>query len=215
MLAGPRDQRGHIALRPPSSDSKALNGFPRWSLTTERTLYQAHSTGNGPWWFASAPGGRWDLAKPYGTVYLADNPEAALRERIGRVLSSRSRLTNAEVDASRVSELHVPDTVRLADLCSAKAADYGITREIHTVTPYAVTQAWAAAFHDAGMGGVRYDARFSTGRARAYAVFGDAGASSWPGDPTPLTGREVADAAGVEVVSVPHSVRTVSPPASP
>jgi hypothetical protein len=155
------------------------------------------------------------LAKPYGTVYLADSPEAALRERIGRVLSSRSRLTKAEVDASRVSELHVPDAVRLADLCSGRAADYEITREIHTVTPYAVTQAWAAAFHDAGMGGVRYDARFSTGRARAYAVFGDAGARSWPDDPTPSTGREVADAAGIEVVSAPHSVRTASPPASP
>lgn len=209
------NSREHVALGPPSSDPKALNGFPRWTLTTYRTLYRAHSNGNGPWWFASAPGGRWDLAKPYGTVHLADNPEAALRERIGRVLSSRSRLTKAEVDASRVSELHMPAAVRLADLCSAKAADYGITREIHTVTPYAVTQAWAASFHHAGIGGVRYDARFSTGRARAYAVFGDAGACSWPDDPSPLTGRQVADAAGIEVVSVPQSIRAVSPPASP
>lgn len=207
--------REHVAVGLPPSDPKALNGFPRWTLTTDRTLYRAHSPGNGPWWFASAPGGRWDLAKPYGTVYLADSPEAALRERIGRVLSRRLRLTDAEVDASRVSELHVPGNVRLADLCSGRAADYGITREIHTVTPYAVTRAWAAAFHDAGMGGVRYDARFSTGRARAYAVFGDAGTRSWPDDPTPLNGREVADAAGIEVVSVPHSVRTVSPAAYP
>lgn len=207
--------REHVALGTPPSDPKALNGFPRWTLKTGRTLYRAHSTGNGPWWFASAPGGRWDLAKPYGTVYLADSPEAALRERIGRVLSSRSRLTDVEVDASRVSELHVPDNVRLADLCSGKAADYAITREIHTMTPYAVTQAWAAAFHDAGMSGVRYDARFSTGRARAYAVFGDAGARWWPDDPTPTTGRAVADASGIEVVSIPHSVRTVPPSASP
>lgn len=206
--------REHVALGPPPSNPKALHGFPRWILTTERTLFRAHRTEKGPWWFASAPGGRWDLRKPYGTVYLADSPEAALRERIGRVLTNRSSLTDVEVDATRVSELRMPENVRLADLCSRKAADYGITREIHTVTPYAVTQAWAAAFHDAGTDGVRYDARFSTGRARAYALFGDAGARRWPDDPTPVTGREVASAAGIKVVSVPRSVRTVPPPAS-
>lgn len=204
-----------LALGRPPSGPGGLSGFPRWTLTTDRTLYRAHSTGKGPWWFASAPGGRWDLVKPYGTVYLADSPEAALRERVGRVLSSRSRLTETEADSSNVSELHVPDNVRLADLCSSKAADYGITREIHTVTPYATTQAWAAAFHDAGMGGARYDARFSTGRARAYAVFGDAGARWWPDDPTPQTGRAVADAAGIDVVTIPRSVRTTPPPATP
>ena len=89
----------------------------------------------GPWWFASAPGGRWGLPKPHGTVYLADSAEVALRERIGRVLSSRTTLTETEVDASRISRLHVPDNVRLADLCSRNAAAYGLTREIHTLTP--------------------------------------------------------------------------------
>ena len=207
--------REHIALGPPPSDPEALHGFPRWALTTERTLFRAHSTSNGPWWFASAPGGRWDLPTPHGTVYLADSPETALRERIGRVLSSRSSLTAAEADASCVSRLHVPENVRLADLCSHRAADYGITREIHTLTPYVVTQAWAVAFHAGGAGGVRYDARFSTGRARAYAGFGDAGARRWPGDPAPIPGRDVAAAAGIDVIPVPHSVRTVLPPAAP
>lgn len=207
--------REHVALGPPPSDPAALHGFPRWTLTTDRILFRAHSTSSGPWWFASAPGGRWDLPKPYGTVYLADGPETALRERIGRVLSSRSSLTEAEVDASQVSRLRMPENVRVADLCSRKAAAYGITREIHTLTPYLVTQAWAAVFHAGGAGGVRYDARFSTGRARAYAVFGAAGARRWPGDPAPIPGRDVAAAAGIEVVPVPRSVRTVSPPATP
>lgn len=204
--------RDVVALGPPPTSVGAFRGFPRWTLTVTRTLYRAHSTGNGPWYFGSAPGGRWDLPAPYGTCYLADDPVAALRERVGRVLSRRNLLTEAEVDSTRVSKLNMPDSARLADLCSSKAADYDVTREIHTVTPYAVTQAWAVAFHDAGMGGVRYDARFSTGRARAYALFGDAGGRTWPEDPTPMTGREVAAIGGIDVVRPPHSVRTVPPP---
>lgn len=206
--------REHVALGPPPSDPAALHGFPRWTLTSARTLFRAHSTSNGPWSFASAPGGRWDLPTPHGTVYLADSAEAALRESIGRVLSNRATLTETEVDASRFSRLHMPGNVRLADLCSRNAASYGLTREIHTLTPYALTQVWAVAFRTAGAGGVRYDARFSTGRARAYSVFGDAGPRSWPDDPTPQPGRDVADAAGIRVLSIPHSVRTMMPPAT-
>lgn len=203
--------REHVALGLPPSDPSALHGFPRWTLTSDRTLFRAHSTSNGPWWFASAPGGRWDLPTPHGTVYLADSAEAALRERIGRVLSSRASLTETEIDASRVSRLHLPENARVADLCSRNAATYGITREIHTLTPYALTQEWAAAFHAAGAGGVRYDARFSTGRARAYAVFGAAGTHRWPSDPAPLPGRDVAAAAHIQVIAAPHSVRTITP----
>lgn len=204
--------RDVVALGSPPTSVTAFRGFPRWTLAVSRTLCRAHSTGNGPWFFASAPGGRWDLPKPFGTCYLADDPVAALRERVGRVLWSGKLLTATEVDGTCVSKLHVPKSARLADLCASKAADYGVTREIHTLTPYALTQAWAVAFHETGMGGVRYHARFSTGRARAYAVFGDAGVRTWPDDPTPRSGREVADTAGIEIVGPPHSVRTIPPP---
>lgn len=206
--------RDHLALDEPPDDVDALRGFPRWTLSTGRTVFRAHSTRNGPWWFASSPGGRWDLAEPFGTLYLAESSEAALRERIGRALSSRSVLTEAEIGAVHVSSLNVPANVRLADLCSRRAVDYGVTREIHTLTPYVITQAWAHALHTAGAGGVRYDARFSTGRARAYAVFGAAGARDWPADPTPVPGPAAAAAAGIEVVRVPWSVRTVAPPST-
>jgi hypothetical protein len=204
--------REHPALDLPPADPAVLHGFPRWTLRPERTLFRAHRAGSGPWWFSSAPGGRWDLPGPHGTVYLADSPEAALRERLGRVLSSRSLLAATEVDATCVSQLHVPEAVRLADVCSGRAAAYGITREIHTLTPYATTQAWAAALHAVGAGGVRYDPRFSTGRVRAYAVFGEAGARRWPSGPIPSPGREVAAAAGIEVLTPPRSVRTIAPP---
>jgi hypothetical protein len=102
-------------------------------------------------------------------------PEAALRERLGRRVVVRGTATAKQVDESEVSELHVPDRHRLADVCSSNAVSYGVTREIHVVTPYAVTQQWALAFRATRVSGLRYDTRFSTGRHRAYALFGDEG----------------------------------------
>lgn len=64
-----------------------LTGFPRWPLMHDRTIYRAHRHDLNPWWFASAHGiggdGRFDLADPYGTCYLAATPSRALRERWG------------------------------------------------------------------------------------------------------------------------------------
>ena len=70
--------REHVAVGSPPSVPAALRGCPRGTLTNDRTLVHAHSTSNGPWWFASAPGGRSNLPTPHGTVYLADSAEVAL-----------------------------------------------------------------------------------------------------------------------------------------
>jgi hypothetical protein len=74
-----------------------------------------------------------------------------------------------------VSTLQLPENRDLADVESSDATRFGVTRELETMVPYAVPQAWARAFDAAGIGGVAYGPRFTTGDAVSYAVFGPAG----------------------------------------
>ncbi len=203
------------ALGEPPAD---LAGFPRWPLTTARTVYRAHRTNRGPWWFSSAHAtvsdGRFDLSGPSGTCYVAATADSAARERWGAHLNRLRSITGAMADDTSVSALRVPGPLRLADTCASKAANYGVTREIGTVTPYALPQRWAAALHVLGCGGIRYLSRFSTGpRDLAYALFGDAGSRSWPDDPSPAAGRTVAAGAGIAVCDPPRNVKIIRLPA--
>lgn len=119
-------------------------------------------------------------------------------------------------DATKVSALHVPHPQRLANTCTAKAAAYGVTREIGTAIPYDLTQHWAATFHALGWGGIRYLPRFSTGsRDVAYAVFGDAGELTWPEDPIPTPGRAAAAAVGIRVIDPPLRITITPTPTIP
>lgn len=202
--------REEQALGAPPGD---LAGFPHWLLRRTRSVWRAHRRDRSPWWFASDLGGRFDLAAPHGTCYLAAGYVAAARERWGERLSRRGYVMQAMADETVVSTLAVPRSHRLADVTSPDAARHGVTREINTAVPYAVPQQWAAAFHAAGFAGVRYEARFSTGpEDLSFALFGAAGAADWPADPSPRSGADVAAQAGVQVLAVPHSVATIVPP---
>ncbi|WP_305091850.1 RES domain-containing protein [Prescottella sp. R16] len=46
-------------------------------------LLRGHRVANSPWWFASSGGGRFDLALPRGTCYLALDEATAIRETVG------------------------------------------------------------------------------------------------------------------------------------
>lgn len=196
--------------RPPTS----LVGFPRWSLTPTRPLYRAHRRDLTPWWFYSDLSGRFDLIEPDGTCYLASTAATALRERWGDRLIRAGRIGAAEADRTVLSRVRVPDARSLADSCSSRAALFGLTRELGTLTPYSLPQTWAAAFARAGCGGIRYESRFSTGpRDLAYAVFGPAGIADLSSDEHPVDGRAAANSAGISVLVAPFSLRTVVPPA--
>lgn len=143
--------------------------------------YRAHHPGNGAWYFASADvddvdGGRFDLALPRGTCYMASAPEVALRERLGIVAVGRP-LTAAAVAVSAISVMALTPGQRrdVVDTAHHDAAD-SITREIATTTDYALTRRWAAHWDTAeARSGVRYEPRFSTGPAVSLALFGAAG----------------------------------------
>jgi hypothetical protein len=174
-------------------------------------LYRAHQKTLGPWWFANDLGGRFDVPAPLGTCYLAYSAACALRESLGRRLVLNTVGLSREELADRVvSTLRTPDSVLLANTTSSAATKSHITREISTVTPYALPQAWAAAFQLGGFGGVRYFGRFSTGAGRVDQCVALFGANPAPdtllADPAPSPAIDVALMAGIRVITPPPTL---------
>ena len=183
--------RERVAQGPPPA---SLAGFPAYPLSTEQDLFRAHAAGLGPWWFTSEGTGRFDLPAPRGTCYLALDPESAVRERVGPVLAGADAVPEGLLAEVVVSRLRLPHAGAVADVQSRRASRFGVTRELETMVPYAVPQAWARAFDIAGLGGVRYGPRFTPGECSAVALFGEGGARAWAVDPDPLPARQVAGA---------------------
>jgi hypothetical protein len=200
----------------PALGRRDLAGFPAFRLAATRALHRAHRAAAGPWWFSSSGGGRFDLDAPRGTCYLAFDACTAVRETAGETLV---RLGWVSADFARervVSRLTVPKGRSLADICHEAAAGFGVTREIATLTPYALTRQWAQALADApgSFGGLRYQSRFTTAaRATAVALFDAAGQAPWPADPHPEGFAAAARACGIRVAPPVRTVRIVPPPA--
>ncbi|WP_377449714.1 RES domain-containing protein [Rhodococcoides fascians] len=201
--------RDHVALGPPA---RPLDGFPTRELTAVQSLHRGHSASNGPWWFSSSGGGRFDLKPPRGTCYLAYDELTAIRETVGAPLAA-SGVISAEFAATRqLSALTVPHDHHLADTCSHEAANYGLNRELVSMTPYAVPHEWASTF-DATLDGIQYQTRFTTGpNPNAAALFADAGEQPWPADPDPEPFTTAARRSRFTVGSPPRAVRILSPP---
>ena len=183
--------RERTALGPPPA---SLAGFPAYPIDTDTDLFRAHSAELGPWWFGNDGGGRFDLAAPHGTCYTALDPLSALRERLGPVLGASQAVPESLLEAAVVSRLRLPAAREVADVQDGAAAAFGVTREIETMVPYAVPQAWARAFDEADHGGVKYGPRFTPGECSAVAVFGDEGVAGWPADADPVPAQQVPGA---------------------
>lgn len=201
--------RDSVALGPPV---RPLHGFPSCELTTAQPLRRGHRTGKGPWWFSSDGGGRFDLTPPRGTCYLGFDELTAIRETVGEALARTGVISEDFAAERQLSTLAVPHDHRVADTCTDEAADFGLTRELVSMTPYAVSQEWAAAF-DATFAGIRYQTRFITGpNPKAVGLFAEAGELGWPTDPSPEPFIAAARRCGFTVASLPRSVRIVPPP---
>ena len=180
--------RERTALGPPPA---SLAGFPAYPLDTDTDLFRAHGAAFGAWWFGNDGTGRFDLLAPRGTCYLALDPLTALRERLGPVLGSSQAVPESLLEEAVVSRLRLPRARRVADVQDRRAAAFGVTRELESMVPYAVPQAWARALDEEGCGGVRYGPRLTPGDVSAIALFDQAGAVEWPADPDPVPAQEV------------------------
>lgn len=183
--------RERTALGPPPA---SLAGFPAYPVGADTDLFRAHTRGLGPWWFGSDGSGRFDLRPPRGTCYVALDPLTALRERLGPVLGGSTAVPESLLEECVVSRLRLPEPREVADTQRGAAADFGLTRELESMVPYAVPQAWARAFDDAGFEGVRYGPRFTPGDSSAVALFDVAGAADWPVDADPVPAQQVPGA---------------------
>lgn len=202
--------RDKVALRTP--DGRDLSSFPTVTVPAHAQLYRGHRATRGAWYFSAGTAGRFDLDAPRGTCYLATDPETAVREVVGAVLHSLGGV-DAEFAAQRaISRLHLPAARNVANLCDKRAADFGVTREIHTLTPYDTTRAWARAL-DTITDGVQYESRFTTAPpANALALFDTAGPKKWRDDTTPLPFTVAARDAGITILRPPHRVTIIEPP---
>ncbi|HEX6419202.1 MAG TPA: RES family NAD+ phosphorylase [Acidimicrobiales bacterium] len=171
----PPETRQAPSIGPPPP-VEGLSGFPVWHVHAGTVLCRVTSAGLGPWWFSSDASGRFDLAPPRGTCYLADDEVGALLEVLGPVL-----VVSPEW-ASRLTMWHLglPHQCSAADTTVRAARGFGVTAEVASITPYELPQRWAAAFAAAGHQGVRYRIRHDPGGSRALALFGAAGERRWP-----------------------------------
>ena len=171
----PPDTRQQPSIGPPPP-VEALAGFPVWHVHAGTVLCRVTSSSLGPWWFSSDASGRFDLAPPRGTCYLADDEVGALLEVLGPVL------VVSPVWAGRLSMWHLglPAQCSAADTTVRAARGFGVTAELASITPYELPQRWAAAFAATGHQGVRYRIRHDPAGTRALALFGAAGERRWP-----------------------------------
>lgn len=172
-------------------------------------LFRVVRRGKGPWWFGSSMRGRFDLAEPEGTCYLATDEISALLEVVGPDLE-RGAISSDFVKARSLRKLRLPGELDLADLTSREAVRFGITAEIGTIVPYGCPQAWAAGLRAAGSPGVAYWPRHDPARMAALALFGPHGERSrWRRGRATAISRELIerlrDECGIEVLDVPRS----------
>jgi hypothetical protein len=165
----------HLAQPPPPAQLKSA--FPAREYPAGATVFRSHGHGKGPRWFSSSGAGRFDLASPNGTCYVAESEVVTLLESWGGLQVVPSYVA-AERDTSRLS---LGNGVAVADLTSNLAVQYGVTSEIFTTTDYGLTQLWASAFRQAGFGGIRYWARHDLAHTAAcLALFGPTDPSKRP-----------------------------------
>lgn len=191
------------------------------ATTLERIYRGLNSDGRSrfPWFYSSrgaGTGGRFDLAQPHGTCYLADDLDSAFQEtfRGARVIAEDdvARRRVLTVTASRVSTPWV-------DLTHELATEAGVSLDVFSGSAYGDSQALAAECHASGdLGVISLIRHQSDGTARGYSMFGPAGPAEeapdgWDGQTAPL--RECLDGLSPHLRSriraVPRTLRASAP----
>ena len=200
---------GKPALTSPPDN---LQAFPSVNLFENRIVARSHKVTYHPWWFASSPtegGGRFDLADPRGTCYVADTIDAAVRERLREKILTRQPISTRLADSFAVSLFAMPRSFRCAHIGLRRAALFGVTRELESLPPryYPLSREWAEAFAQADFEGIRYGVRFTPGRPNAWALFERAGGEVLPKPSVNLVidGRDACRRSGIVVQDIPRS----------
>lgn len=152
--------------------------------TTLERIYRARDAEGrprAPWYFSSrdeGQGGRFDLAHPAGTCYLAGDLDSAFRETFrGARVIAEDDVARRHVLTARATRASAP----WADLAHELATEGGVTLDAFGGSDYVDTQAIAAGCQVSGDRGVISLIRHqSDGVGRGYSLFGAAGPSDEP-----------------------------------
>ena len=167
-------------------------------------MHRIHRTGRHAWWFSSDGSGRFDpIGTGTGACYLAERPLGAWIE----VFRKRMLLSRAELDQRSLCSVALGRDLRLADLTSRRALEFGVTASVGASEDYATSQAFAVHAVGAGFDGVRYLLRHDPAqRLYGVALFAEAGGADWPTNdndiPTELV-AEATSAFGYRVLPTP------------
>jgi hypothetical protein len=181
-----------------------LTEFPTYHLGPAQRLHRIHRPDRRPWWFSNDGSGRFDLEPPHGTCYVADDPLGSFVE----VFRNVPVVAESDVAKRACSTLQVPERIALADCTQSRARSFGITAAIHSSGNYARTRRWAAAFANAGFGGVRYFVSHDPAqRLTGVALFAPGDERNWPVRATGPIDRKVVTEArsrfGILVLPAP------------
>jgi hypothetical protein len=154
-----------------------LERFPRRTLRADHEIYRIHRfrrpSGNTRWWFSFDGTGRFDpVGTGKGTCYFAERPLGAWVE----VYRRQMLLAEAAVSDRWLMSVRVGRDLRLADLTSRRALQFGVTASLGANEQYDASQAFAADALGAGFAGIRYLVRHDPAqKLYGIALFGEAG----------------------------------------
>jgi RES domain-containing protein len=181
-----------------------LSRFPRRTLRSDADLYRIHRRHRGAWWFSAAGTGRFDpVGTSLGACYLAEQPLGAWVE----VFRDQMLLSELAVRERALSRMRLGRDLRLADLTSRRALQFGVTASLGADRDYDASQAFAARAAESGFAGIRYFLRHDPAqRFYGVALVGE-GDRLWPapaGGPIPdELVQDAAQAFGYRIVPSP------------
>ena len=164
-----------------------LARFPLSTLRGDREIFRIHRSGRDPWWFSVDGSGRFDpVGSGMGACYFAGQPLVAWIE----VFRKRMLLAEDEVRARSLYSVRLGRDLRLADVTSRRALQFGITASLGSGEEYTGSHAFAAEAVAAGFAGVRYLVRHDPAqKSFGYALFGEPGT----GRPLTVAGASASD----------------------
>jgi RES domain len=165
-----------------------LTRFPRRTLRGDAEIYRIHRSSKAPWWFSSDGSGRFDpVGTDMGACYFAERPVGAWVE----VFRKKMLLAEEEVLDRSLYTAQLGWDLRLADVTSRRALQFGLTASIGANEDYAESQAFAAEALAARVAGVRYLVRHDPAqKLYGVALFGEAGATTAVVNPAGRSGSD-------------------------
>ena len=172
-------------------------GFPRRTLRGDREIYRIHRADLDPWWFSSDGTGRFDpVGTGLGACYLAEAPLGAWVE----VFRKAMVIAEPDIHGRSLFGAQLGRDLKLADLTSHRALQFGVTATLGANAEYRESQAIAADAVAAGFDGLRYFVRHDPAQNLAgLALFAQTGEADdetlWPGGrDTQIPADLIADA---------------------